>query len=76
LQENDRIVLVVRDNGLGMNKRNKEQLFSMFKRFHTHVEGSGIGLYIVKRMVDNAGASIEVDSTEGEGTEFRIYFNT
>jgi PAS domain S-box-containing protein len=43
LQENDRIVLVVRDNGLGMNKRNKEQLFSMFKRFHTHVEGSGIG---------------------------------
>ncbi len=46
----------------------------MFKRFHTHVEGSGIGLYIVKRIVDNAGGKIEVKSSLGKGTIFNIYF--
>jgi PAS domain S-box-containing protein len=42
------VLLSVRDNGLGMNKRQQEQLFTMFRRFHDHVEGSGIGLYMVK----------------------------
>lgn len=46
----------------------------MFKRFHDHVEGTGIGLYIVKRIIDNAGGKIEVDSQAGVGTTFKIYF--
>jgi PAS domain S-box-containing protein len=68
------VVLTVKDNGLGMNERHKEQLFTMFKRFHDHVEGTGIGLYMVKRIVENAGGKIEVESEEGTGTEFKIYF--
>ena len=67
-------VLSVMDNGLGMDPRRFDQLFTMFKRFHSHVEGSGIGLYMVKKMVDNAGGRIEVESQLGEGTTFKVYF--
>lgn len=67
-------VLKVRDNGLGMSKRGKERLFNMFERLHDHVEGSGIGLYIVKKTVEKYGGWIEVNSEEGVGTEFKIYF--
>jgi PAS domain S-box-containing protein len=70
------IVLSVADNGLGISEKGKEKLFGMFKRFHTHVEGTGIGLYIVKRIVENSGGKIEVESKEGEGTTFRVYFRT
>jgi signal transduction histidine kinase len=41
---------------------------------HTHVEGSGIGLYMVKRMVENVGGHIEVASTLGMGCTFSVYF--
>jgi PAS domain S-box-containing protein len=62
------------DNGLGISEENKGKVFGMFKRFHDHVEGTGIGLYIVKRIVDNAGGRIEVESTLGKGSVFNIYF--
>lgn len=73
-KENDFVILSVRDNGLGISSSNQTKVFSMFKRFHDHVEGTGIGLYIVKRIVDNAGGKVEVDSEENTGTTFRIYF--
>ena len=46
----------------------------MFQRFHNHVEGSGIGLYMVKKMVENAGGRITVDSELGRSTTFWVYF--
>ncbi len=67
-------VLTVEDNGLGMEASGLSQLFTMFKRFHNHVEGSGIGLYMVKKMVENAGGHIEVESKLDQGTTFRVYF--
>lgn len=70
------VLLSVQDNGLGIKETYMPKLFSMFKRFHDHVEGTGIGLYIVKRIVDNAGGRIEVMSKEGEGTTFFIYLKT
>jgi signal transduction histidine kinase len=48
----------------------------MFKRFHDHVEGSGIGLFMVKRIIDNAGGKITVQSEEGSGTEFEGIFSS
>ncbi len=68
------VLLTFTDNGLGMNKAQVKKLFSMFKRFHPQVEGTGIGLYMVKRIIENNAGKIEVDSEEGKGTEFRIYF--
>lgn len=70
----DFVVLAVQDNGLGLNPTQQSKLFNMFKRLHTHVEGSGIGLYIVKRIVENNGGKIQVESEQGKGTTFRIYF--
>ncbi|WP_210490738.1 sensor histidine kinase [Rufibacter aurantiacus] len=69
------VVLRVKDNGLGMSPQQQEQLYGMFRRFHDHVEGTGVGLYMVKRIVDNADGKIEVESKEGEGTEFKVYLH-
>ncbi len=66
--------LSVSDNGSGISETNISKIFTLFKRFHAHIEGTGMGLYIVKRMIDNAGGSIEVESIEGERTTFRLYF--
>lgn len=72
-EEDGFVILEVKDNGLGMNDRQREKLFSMFKRFHEHVKGSGIGLYMVKRMVENKGGHIEVESQENKGSTFRVH---
>lgn len=67
--------LLVEDNGLGIDlHREKERLFAMFERLHNHVEGAGIGLYLVKRMLENVGGRIEVQSELGQGTTFTVYF--
>jgi PAS domain S-box-containing protein len=68
------VVLSVKDNGLGMSEAQQGQLYTMFKRFHDHVEGTGIGLYMVKRIIENAGGKITVQSEEAVGTEFKVYF--
>jgi signal transduction histidine kinase len=66
-------VLEVHDNGLGLAPTQLPRLFTMFQRFHDHVEGTGIGLYMVKRMVENAGGRIEVHSQLGAGTTFFVF---
>lgn len=65
--------LRVKDNGMGIDlEANKFKLFRMFKRFHDHVPGRGIGLYMVKSIVESYGGTIDVDSVVDEGTEFTI----
>ncbi|RZL15858.1 MAG: PAS domain S-box protein [Hymenobacter sp.] len=66
--------LSVQDNGLGLDASGQQKLFGMFQRLHDHVEGSGIGLYMVKRMVENAGGRIEVESELDVGSTFAVYF--
>jgi len=71
-KEEQGIVLSVEDNGLGLAPDEKDKLFIMFKRLHDHVEGTGVGLYIVKRIVENNGGKIEVESEKGKSTMFKI----
>jgi signal transduction histidine kinase len=68
-------VLEVEDNGLGINlSRYGDQLFHLFRRFHPQVgEGTGVGLFLVNRLVQVHGGSVAVDSQERQGTTFRIY---
>lgn len=61
------------DNGIGFEVSQKDKIFMMFQRLHTHVEGSGMGMFMVKRIVDNTDGKIEVESETGKGTRFRIY---
>jgi two-component system sensor histidine kinase/response regulator len=71
--ENNFMVLIVKDNGLGIREEDKPKVFAMFKRLHTHVEGTGIGMSIVKKIVENNGGIIELTSEVGVGSEFKIY---
>lgn len=65
----------VEDNGIGFDmQHNKKRLFGIFKRFHNHVEGTGVGLHIVKSIVDAFNGTIEVESEPGKGTRFEITF--
>ncbi len=73
-REGDFVVFCVEDNGLGIAPNQLDKVFQMFKRLHTHVEGTGIGLYMVKQMVENYGGSITVESQLGQGTRFKVYF--
>jgi signal transduction histidine kinase len=66
------VVLEVQDNGLGLTPDQQAQLFGLFRRLHDHVAGTGIGLYMVKRLVENAGGTIFVQSQIGEGTTFTL----
>jgi PAS domain S-box-containing protein len=68
------VVLEVQDNGLGLCPHQQSRLFGMFQRLHDHVEGSGIGLYMVKKMVENAGGTINVQSQPGVGSTFTVTF--
>ncbi|SFQ53543.1 PAS domain-containing protein [Hymenobacter arizonensis] len=71
--EHEQPVLVVEDNGLGFDAaRYGPELFHLFRRFHHHTSGSGVGLYLVNRIVQAHGGRIEVDSAEGEGATFRV----
>ncbi|WP_192822360.1 ATP-binding protein [Rufibacter sp. LB8] len=64
--------LSVTDNGLGIPEDKLDKVFTMFKRFHDHVEGSGLGLYIVKRLVENRNGEMRVRSTVNQGSTFTM----
>jgi PAS domain S-box-containing protein len=66
-------IIKVSDNGLGISAENQNKIFGIFKRLHTHVEGSGVGLFLVKRIIDNAGGKIQLRSEVDRGSEFSVY---
>jgi len=66
------IHLTVRDNGIGIAEEKQNLLFKPYSRLERKVDGTGIGLYLIKRIVENAGGKILVDSRCGEGSEFTV----
>jgi two-component system phosphate regulon sensor histidine kinase PhoR len=73
VREKEYVRLSVKDNGLGIAEDKKGQVFEQFSRIEKHVEGTGIGLYLVRRIVENAGGKIVLESKLGEGSEFIVY---
>jgi signal transduction histidine kinase len=69
------IGLSVKDNGIGIDlDLHKENLFGLFKQFHDHVDGRGLGLYLVKSQVQAQGGQVKVESAVGKGTTFTLLF--
>jgi PAS domain S-box-containing protein len=70
--EADCWVLEVQDNGLGLALPAGESTFNLFQRFRTHVDGSGVGLYLVQKLVEREGGRLKVTSQLGQGSTFAV----
>jgi PAS domain S-box-containing protein len=68
------ILLKVKDNGVGIKEEDKRNVFSMYKRLQPNIDGTGVGMTIVARIVDSNGGKIEIESEPGKGSTFKIYF--
>lgn len=67
------VFFLLEDNGQGFEiEQHRHQLFGLFKTFHPSIKGRGLGLYMVKMMLDSMGACIDIDSKPGKGTKIMI----
>jgi len=74
-RQNDDIQLIVSDTGRGLSEEELEVLFEPFSRLgmeNSGIEGTGIGLYISKQLVENMGGSIQVESQPDQGSRFYV----
>lgn len=74
--EDNKTIYFIKDNGIGIEEAEREKVFSIFKRLSnaSPFEGSGVGMSIVKRIVDRLNAEISFDSVVGTGTVFKLQF--
>ena len=71
---NDQVLLEVSDNGLGIDlNKFKGDMFKLYKRFHTHTQGKGLGLYLVKQQIEKLNGRVEIESKLNEGTTFKVF---
>ena len=75
-KENDYTVISVKDNGVGIDQSKFEAIFLKYYRLENAIEGSGVGLYLIKEIVTNAGGKVSLESQPGKGTEFKVYLKT
>lgn len=75
--ENSEIVYEITDNGIGMSNEQQSKIFGLFSRANnvSEFEGSGVGLATVKKIMTRHEATIEVKSSEGEGSNFILKFH-
>jgi len=70
------VQVAVSDNGRGIDlKAYGHKLFGLFQRFHLEHEGDGIGLHLVKNIMESYDGKIDVESATGQGTTFFLYFS-
>lgn len=72
-QNDEELVIDVKDNGLGIPAEKIDDVFRPYHRAHgNEIEGSGVGLACVKKILDRIGGTVVVDSTEGQGSTFTV----
>lgn len=67
-------LLSVKDNGKGIKEKDLERIFGMYQRADHSAQGSGIGLYLLNKIMHAIGGKVEVDSEVGIGSTFKIFF--
>lgn len=74
---NSKVFLSVKDHGIGISKEDQTHLFERFFRASNtgNIQGTGLGLHIMKHYLDMLAGSVEVISEPGKGSEFRITFD-
>ena len=73
LDESGNIILTFMDNGMGIDLlKHKDRIFGLNERFHSHVNGSGVGLFITKTQINSLGGDITVKSAVDKGSTFTI----
>ncbi|MEO7045311.1 MAG: ATP-binding protein, partial [Ferruginibacter sp.] len=75
VKDGESVILSVQDNGIGIAKAQLANIFNMYTRLHSDIDGQGIGLCLAKKIVDAAGGNIIVESEPGTGSKFMIYLN-
>ena len=72
--DGDLVCVAIADNGIGIDPKNCDRIFGLFKRLHLQRDypGAGIGLALCQRIVSKHGGSIEVESELGRGTVFNV----
>jgi signal transduction histidine kinase len=71
--DGNQIVYLVTDNGIGIPSEHVERVWEVFHRLNPHgVEGEGLGLTIVRRLMDRNNGTIRVESTPGTGSTFIV----
>jgi len=68
-------VLEISDEGIGIEKEKQKEIFEKFRRGTDYSGGFGVGLNIVKSICDSYGITVELDSTLGKGSTFRLRFS-
>lgn len=72
-KESNKIKIIFEDKGLGIDLiENGNDIFGLYKRFHNHVDGKGMGLYMIKTQIQSLNGNIEIDSKPNIGTKFTI----
>lgn len=66
----DKMILVVTDDGVGIPEGSKEKIFQQFTQLSDKTDGVGLGLSIIQKLLDAMGGTIELESSEGYGTKF------
>lgn len=70
--QNEKAIFYVKDNGIGFDPRFSDRIFGLFQRLHSResYKGTGIGLALVKKIIQRRGGTIQVNSSPGRGTTF------
>lgn len=68
------VVLSIKDNGLGIAEEHQGEVFKKHTRIHQDIAGTGMGLYVIKKMIEAQKGKIELESSLGKGSRFQVFF--
>ena len=68
------VILCVQDNGLGIPLKDQRRVYKKSSRLSKKIQGTGMGLYVVKNMIEDNKGRIKLESNEKDGTTFKVFF--